>query len=360
MYFGDVHAAGLLQLLFYLLDAHRPTQASASKTEWLLELLGLGTCRFTIQGSSAFDGIPPTVLFDTLTSGVVYVPGHSIQWEFCVANAVCLDYQVSLTREGKIYSQEFSRGYPMTPMSVDAASGPDGIAIILQADPAIFADADFDRPTLADRLRELAYLCPGLTLRLVDHRPNGEPVETFHAPNGLGDYVHFLNRDRRVAHRDVISFGDADGETAFRIAFQWTQDDDCRIRTYANGLLTKQGGTHLVALRTALGHTIRRYGRHFGRLHEERLTAEHCVQGLTAVLAVELESPCYGGPTKERLESLEVGPLIQKSVKYWFAAFLETDESSARAIIGRAVLECQAEDAAREARRRMRASRNRR
>ena len=198
-------------------------------------------------------------------------------------------------------------------MTVSAASGPDGIALTLQADPKIFAaDADFDHPTVADRLRELAFLCPGLTVQLVDHRPNGERRETFHGPNGLGDYVRFLNRDRRPAHPDVISFGDADSDTPFRIALQWTQDDACRIRTYANGLLTKEGGTHLIALRTALAHTIRKYGRHYGLLREEELTPEHCVQGLTAVLTVELESPCYYGPTKERLNSLEVGPLIEE------------------------------------------------
>jgi DNA gyrase subunit B len=234
----------------------------------------------------------------------------------------------------------------------------DGFTLTLQSDPTIFdPDADFSYEKVADRCRELAFLRPGLRIQVVDMRPQQEREEMFVAPAGLGDYVHFLNRSRKPLHRDVIVLDGADKGVSFQVGLQWTQSDDCILRSYVNCYMTRHGGTHLDSLLKAVTRSIRKYGREFGVLRKELLSRHHCSAGLTAVLTVELSEPQFEGPTRSRLDNPEVQPLIASTLNQWFAAFLECEESSAITIARQALAAHQAEEAAKQARRQQRAQR---
>jgi len=216
----------------------------------------------------------------------------------------------------------------------------------------IFGDEiEFDFETLAERLRETAFLTRGLKVELVDERGAGEKVE-FQYKGGIADFVRHLNESKDALHRKIAYFAGETEEGQVEVAMQWNSSYQESIFTFANNINTHEGGTHLSGFRSALTRTLNAIARNRNLLKEkdENLTGEDVREGLTAVISVKLADPQFEGQTKTKLGNPPIEGLVKEVVNRELGHFLEENPADARRILIKAVDAARARDAARKAR----------
>ena len=268
-----------------------------------------------------------------------------------VVNALSESLVAQVRRDGGIFEQRYEIGAPLGPIERIGDAADTGTTISFLPDPNIFEEPDFDFDTLAQRLRETAFLTRGLHVRLVDQRGEGREVE-FHYEGGIRDFVTHLNETRDAVHRDVV-YLEADGpEATLEVALQWTAAYSEAVYTFANNINTHEGGSHLTGFRTALTRTLNDYARAKGLLKEkdENLEGPDTREGLTAIISVKLREPQFEGQTKTKLGNSEITGFVNAAVTQRLAEYLEEHPTEARAICGKAINASQARLAARKAR----------
>jgi DNA gyrase subunit B len=270
-----------------------------------------------------------------------------------VVNALSERLHLEIKREGHVWSQDYERGKPMTELAKAEPTKEHGTQITFLPDLEIFEEIGFDFDTLAERLRETAFLTRGLRIELVDERGETNSV-VFKYDGGIEDFVRHLNENKDELHRKVIYFegsDDEDGEV--ELAMQWNSSYQESIFSFANNINTHEGGTHLSGFRSALTRTLNAYARNKGLLHEkkdENLAGEDVREGLTAVISVKLHDPQFEGQTKTKLGNPPIRGLVEETVNRKLAEYFEENPTDARRIINKAIEASRARDAARKAR----------
>ena len=268
-----------------------------------------------------------------------------------VVNALSERLQLEISRDGHSWSQEYERGKPMADFKKGEATKATGTRITFLPDLEIFEEIDFDFATLAERLRETAFLTRGLKIELVDERGQTNRV-SFQYEGGIEDFVRHLNENKDEIHRKVIFFESEAEEGQVEVAMQWNTSYQESIFSFANNINTHEGGTHLSGFRSALTRTLNAYARNKGLLKEkdENLAGEDVREGLTAVISVKLHDPQFEGQTKTKLGNPPIEGLVKEAVNRKLGEFFEENPGEARRVITKAVDASRAREAARKAR----------
>jgi DNA gyrase subunit B len=269
-----------------------------------------------------------------------------------VVNALSEKLELEIWREGSVWQQTYERGKPLTKFKKGRAVKSTGTTITFLPDMEIFGDEiEFDFETLAERLRETAFLTRGLKVELIDERGAGEKVE-FQYKGGIADFVRHLNESKDPLHRKIAFFEGETKEGQVEVAMQWNASYQESIFSFANNINTHEGGTHLSGFRSALTRTLNAVARNRGLLKEsdENLSGEDVREGLTAVISVKLADPQFEGQTKTKLGNPPIEGLVKEVVNRSLGEFLEENPADARRILVKAVDAARARDAARKAR----------
>lgn len=282
----------------------------------------------------------------------------------CV-NAVSEKFDVEVRRAGHVYYMSFSRGKTVEKMKIIGDSQKTGTKITFLPDPEIFQlTREFKYDILAKRLRELAFLNPGVRIELSDENINKS--EVFKFDNGIREFVSFLNKGKTVLHDDIFFInGEIANDPAkpeikvvVDIAMQYNDSYNEQIYAYANSIFNIEGGTHLSGFRTALTRAINAYARSNNLLRDKdpALTGDDVREGLTAVISVKVPEPRFEGQTKTKLSNGEVDGIVQKIVGDNLKYIFETNPVVARKIVDKCTNAARAREAARKARETVRKS----
>jgi DNA gyrase subunit B len=259
--------------------------------------------------------------------------------------------RLEIRRDGGVWEQEFRRGVPVAPLKRVGNSSKSGSVITFKPDAEIFSILEFHHDLLVQRLRELAFLNPGVVIRFHDER-NGEEQE-FQFKGGIGAFVEYLNRAKSTLHTKPIQLVEdtADGEQ-IAIAMQWHDGYNENVLPFTNTVYNTDGGTHLSGFRSALTRTVNNYGQSSGLLKNvpEGLSGEDVREGLTAIVSVKIHDPKFSSQTKDKLVSSKVKGWVESMVATRLAEFFEENPPIARRIVGKCVEAARAREAARKAR----------
>ncbi len=271
-----------------------------------------------------------------------------------VVNALSEWCKVEVKREGKVYCQEYRKGVPQFPVKEigKAKKNESGTKVTFKPDGEIFKTTKFSFDTLAERMRELAYLNKTITINVKDEIENEEA--SFHFKGGLVEFVKYLDETRHALHKPIYIEGEKD-DTPVEIAFEYSDAYSDNIHSYVNNINTHEGGTHLVGFKTALTRTFNNYALKNNLIKEKKnkkitLSGDDFREGLTAVISVKVMEPQFEGQTKTKLGNSEVKSAVETIVGEKLSEFLEENPAIARKIIDKCVRAAEAREAARKAR----------
>ncbi len=267
-----------------------------------------------------------------------------------VVNALSETLEVEIWRDGQVYQQSYVRGAPNAPLEMTGTTKRRGTKVTFKPDTQIFEAVDFSFDTLAQRLRELAFLNGGVVITLDDERDGKS--HKFHYEGGIVSFVQHLNKNKAaVNEKPIFMHGDKDGIDS-EIALQWNDGYAETVYSFANNINTHEGGTHLSGFRSALTRTINFYAskNNLTKDLKESITGDDIREGLTAVISVKIPHPQFEGQTKTKLGNTEVKGIVEAVVNDKLGAFLEENPAVARRIIGKAADAARAREAARKAR----------
>jgi DNA gyrase subunit B len=273
----------------------------------------------------------------------------------CV-NALSEDLDLEIWRDGFTWEQTYSKGEPTSKLKKAGATKKRGTKVHFIPDKTIFTATEYNYDTLAQRLRELAFLNKGLLITLTDERTTdaktGEPKHTeFKYNGGIAEFIKHLNRGKQVLHdKPIYMEAEKDG-VVMEIGLQYNDAYSESVFSFANNINTVDGGTHLSGFRTSLTRTINYAGQQMGLFKDvkENLTGDDVREGLVAVVSVKLSQPQFEGQTKGKLNS-DIAGTVQAFVNEKLGAFFEQNTTVARKIINKAIDAARAREAARKAR----------
>ncbi len=268
-----------------------------------------------------------------------------------VVNALSERLDLDVRRDGYRWRQRFERGEPKGDLKRGEKLKGTGTTITFLPDAEVFETLELDYATLAERMRETAFLTRGLQIELVDERGAGQR-DSFLYKGGIVDFVKHLNENKDALHRKTVYFEHEASDGAVEVAMQWNSSYQESVFSFANNINTHEGGSHLSGFRSALTRTLNAYARAKGLLKEkdENLSGEDVREGLTAVISVKLAEPQFEGQTKTKLGNPPVEGLVKETVNRKLGEFLEENPSEARRILTKAVDAARAREAARKAR----------
>jgi len=267
-----------------------------------------------------------------------------------VVNALSETLDLEIWRSGQVYHQTYERGNPTGELEVTGTTKRRGTKVTFKPDATIFETVVFSFDTLAQRLRELAFLNGGVTVTLDDERDGKN--HKFHYEGGIVSFVKHLNKAKTaVNEKPIYMRGDKDGIDA-EIALQWNDGYAEIVYSFANNINTHEGGTHLSGFRSALTRTINSYATKntLAKDLKESITGDDIREGLTGVISVKIPRPQFEGQTKTKLGNTEVKGIVETILNEKLGAFLEENPTIARRIVGKAIDAARAREAARKAR----------
>jgi len=271
-----------------------------------------------------------------------------------VVNALSENLELEIKRDGKVWYQNYHRGLPEVPIKAIGKTSRTGTKVRFVPDKQIFSETNFHYETLAQRLRELAFLNKGIRIALADER--SDRSDEFSYAGGIQSFVEHLNRNKNALHKKPIYLqdvrDDGTGEEVAEIALQWNDGYSEQIFCFANTINNRDGGTHLVGFKSALTRTINAYANSSGLLKnlKENLTGDDVREGLTAVVSLKIKDPKFSSQTKDKLVSSEIKGWVEQVVNDRLGSFLEENPRVAKRMIGKCVEAARAREAARKAR----------
>ncbi|WP_333887416.1 DNA topoisomerase (ATP-hydrolyzing) subunit B [Clostridium sp.] len=267
-----------------------------------------------------------------------------------VVNALSETCEVRVKREGHIWRQTYKRGKAVTGLDIIGDTDEQGTYTYFKPDNEIFEDINFDYDTLAQRLRELAFLNKGVKISMSDERSGKK--EVFHYEGGIKSFVAYLNRNKEVIQAEPIYVEGRKEDYSVEVALQYNDGYVENIFSFANNIDTVEGGTHLAGLKSALTRVFNDYARKFGFLKEndKNFSGEDIREGLTAVISVKLIDPQFEGQTKTKLGNSEVRGIVDNIVGEGIRNFLEENPQTGKTIIEKSLTASRAREAARKAR----------
>ena len=370
MYIGSTSARGLHHLVYEVVDNAVDEAMAGYCTEIQVTLRGDGAVVVTDDGRGIPVDIHPTegvpgveLAMTTLHAGGKFdrntykVSGGLHGVGVSVVNALSEWLEVEIRRDGHIYRQRYARGIRETPLETIGKVKKDdtGTTVTFKPDAQIFTELVFSFETLANRLRELAFLNKGLRISLKDERPEADAdhkVEDYRFDGGIVEFVGYLRGTRQPLHPKPVYIEAAREEAEIELALQYDQGYNEATFTFVNNINTHEGGTHLTGFKAALTRTLNDYARKNGLLKKDldSLSGEDIREGLTAVLSVRVKEPQFEGQTKTKLGNSEVRGAVEQVVNEKLATYLEEHPSVGKIIIEKAVSAARARIAARKAR----------
>jgi DNA gyrase subunit B len=372
MYIGDVSIRGLHHLVYEVVDnsIDEALAGFAKNIEVVIEKdgsvsvvddgRGIPTDLHKEEKKSALE-LVMTVLhaggkFDKNTykvSGGLHGVGVS------VVNALSEWLEVEVYRDGKIFFQKYKRGEAQAPVKITGKAAKDqtGTKVTFMPDSQIFKNRTYRFETLAERLRELAFLNPQVRLRICDLRTKSEQEEIFHFKGGLVEFVKYIDATRPAIMKKVFYAQGSDKDENGRAveveaAFQYNDQYSENIFSYVNNINTHEGGTHLVGFRSALTRSLNTHAYKNGILKEGgiSLTGDDFREGFTGVLSVKVPEPQFEGQTKTKLGNSEVKSIVEGVIGSALQSWLEENPGDAKRIIEKSMRAAEAREAARKAR----------
>jgi len=372
MYIGDISARGLHHLVYEVVDNSIDEALAGYCKNITVSINADGSITVEDDGRGIPTDIHPqekksaleivmTMLhaggkFDKNTykvSGGLHGVGVS------VVNALSEWLEVEVYRDSKVFYQKYEKGEPTAPVKTigKAERGKTGTKTAFMPDGSVFKNRTFKFEMLAERLRELAFLNPEVTLKITDLRGKTKQEEEFHFKGGLVEFVRYIDSTRPSIMKKVCYAKGEDKDEAKRtveveVAFQYNDQYNENVFSYVNNIHTHEGGTHLVGFRTALTRTLNNYAAKNGYTKEGgiQLTGDDFREGLTAVLSVKVAEPQFEGQTKTKLGNSEVKSIVESIVGPQFSDWLEANSADGRRIIDKCLHAAEAREAARKAR----------
>lgn len=369
MYIGDIGSKGLHHLIWEVVDNSIDEALAGYCDEIFVHIntdnsitvsdngRGIPTGMHSKEGRSALE-VVMTVLhaggkFDKDTykvSGGLHGVGVS-----CV-NALSTKLEVTVQREGKIFRQEYSRGVPLYAVKEIGESDKTGTMVQFLPDDTIFITTEFKFETVANRLRELAFLNHGITIHLYDHRDQDtegkDLYEKFFSEGGLVEFVEYLDSTREKLLPEPIFMSGDKGGIPVEVSMTYNNSYNENVFSYVNNINTIEGGTHVAGFRRAITRTLKSYADKSGILDKEKIeiSGDDFREGLTAVISVKVAEPQFEGQTKTKLGNNEVSGAVETCVGDILATYLEEHPREAKIIVSKVVLAAKARIAARKAR----------
>lgn len=369
MYIGDISAKGLHHLVYEVVDnsidealagfaSHIEVTINTDNSITVVDNgRGIPVDMHEKEHKSALE-VVLTVLhaggkFDKGTykvSGGLHGVGVS-----CV-NALSVYLRAEVRRGGKIYMQEYSCGKPTGDLQIIGDAETTGTTITFKPDDTIFTVTEYDYSTLANRLRDLAFLNAGISLKLTDMRSldkDGNPhSETFFSAKGLSEFVQYIDSSKESLIGDVIDLNTERAGVPIEVALTYNNSYNENIYSFVNNINTIEGGTHLTGFRRGLTTTLKKYAEDNGLLKNAKveISGDDFREGLTAVISVKVMEPQFEGQTKTKLGNSEVSGAVQAAVSEALSNYLEENPREAKIIVSKVILAAQARQAAYKAR----------
>lgn len=365
MYIGSTDERGLHHLIYEVVD-NSVDEALAGRADKIkIEIFEDGSVEVSDNGS----GIPvkkhsttgKSTLETVLT--ILHAGGKfdSDAYKFSgglhgvgvsVVNALSTKLVAEVKRDGYRYTQEFSRGKAVTKLKKNEATEETGTKIRFWPDAEIFETTKFDRKTLEKRFLEMSYLNQGLFLQFVDNRENPIFEENFHAEGGIASFIERLNKKKTPLHKEIMHFKGSTEDSEVDIAIQFTDAYSENVLTFANTVLTPEGGTHLTGFRSGLTKAINNYAREYNLLKEkdDNFSGEDIREGITAIVSVKLSNPQFEGQTKSKLGSSEMRGIVDQFLVENLEIYLEENPKVAKIIIEKTEASRRAREASKKAR----------
>ena len=274
----------------------------------------------------------------------------------CV-NALSAHLKATVHREGKIWEQEYERGKAMYPVKSTGSTDKRGTIVTFKPDSEIFTQTlEYNYETLANRMRELAFLNKGITVVIVDKRAKDEKGEyigeTFYSEEGLSEFIKYLDATREPIMKSVIAFEGEKNGIPVEVAMIYNTSYSENLHSYVNNINTHEGGTHLTGFRRGLTHTLKKYADESGMLEKLKfdIAGDDFREGLTAIISVKVAEPQFEGQTKTKLGNREVSSSVSQAVSEMLTDYLEEHPDDAKTIVQKVILAAQARHAAQKAR----------
>lgn len=369
MYIGDISSKGLHHLVYEVIDnsidealvGHCDTIEVVIQENNSIKVTdngrGIPTGIHEKEGRSALE-VVMTVLhaggkFDKgsyKVSGGLHGVGVS-----CV-NALSTQLIATVYREGKIFRQEYKIGKPLYDVKQIGETEKTGTEVVFLPDASIFTVTEYNFDTLANRLRELAFLNKGITLKLIDERTTEEDGEfknkTYYSDKGLEDFIDYLDETREKLIPGAIHMEGEKNGIPIEIAMRYNTSFSENVHAYVNNINTHEGGTHLSGFRRGLTRTLKSYADKSGLLSKLKfdINGDDFREGLTAVISVKVQEPQFEGQTKTKLGNSEVMGAVDQMISQALNNYLEENPKDARRIVDKVILAATARHAARKAR----------
>ncbi|MDR2969147.1 MAG: DNA topoisomerase (ATP-hydrolyzing) subunit B [Tannerellaceae bacterium] len=274
----------------------------------------------------------------------------------CV-NALSIYLKAEVRRDGKIYMQDFSCGKALNEIQVTGNADTTGTTITFKPDGSIFTTLEYKYEILANRLRELAFLNAGITLRLTDRRETINPEgdykgEIFRSKEGLKEFVRYIDRSKEGLIPEVIHIITEKQGIPVEVAMTYNTSYNENVFSYVNDINTIEGGTHLTGFRRGLTRTLKKYAEDSKLLEKAKveIQGDDFREGLTAVISIKVAEPQFEGQTKTKLGNSEVTGAVDQAIGEALGNFLEEHPREAKVIVDKVILAAQARQAARKAR----------
>ena len=273
-----------------------------------------------------------------------------------VVNALSDHLTAVVHRDGKVWQQEYEKGKTLYPVKEVGKTDKTGTIVTFKPDLSIFKDVEkYSYETLANRMRELAYLNKGIKISLTDKRKKVEGDflnEEFYSQEGLKEFIKFLDENREPLIPEVIAIEGEKNNIPVEVAMIYNSSFNENIHSYVNNINTHEGGTHLSGFRRGLTSTLKKYAESSGLLDKVKveISGDDFREGLTAIISVKVAEPQFEGQTKTKLGNKEVTSAVSQAVSEMLENYLEEHPAEAKIIVDKVVLAAQARHAARKAR----------
>ncbi len=266
-----------------------------------------------------------------------------------VVNALSSQLDLEVRREGHVYTQSYRNGVPVAPLEMVGKTRGRGTKVTFKPNEEIFEETEYSFDVLSNRLRELAFLNSGVRILLSDERTDKQ--SEFFYVGGIVSFVEYINRNKRVLHKNPIHVSGSREDCFVEVALQYNETYIENIFSFANSINTTEGGTHLIGFRSALTRVFNNYGDNSKMLKgKEGLKGDDLREGLACVISVKLKNPQFEGQTKTKLGNSEVKGLVEGIVYEKIGAYLEENPLVAKQLIAKCLEASRARDAARRAR----------
>ncbi len=365
MYIGDIGPRGLHHLINEVVDNSIDEALAGYCDHVILTLQKDGSCRIEDNGRGIPVDIHPTegipaveVVLTKLHAGGKFDKGsykvsgglHGVGVS-CV-NALSTWFDVEVHRDGQIHNMRFEEGNTVRKLAVVGTTDKRGTIVTFYPDATIFKQTiEFKFDIIADRMRELAFLNPEITIELIDDREEEPLRQVFHYDGGVVDFVRYLDENRDpLMQQPIFIQGEVD-DTPVAVALQYNSTYNENVHSFVNNINTHEGGTHVSGFRRALTRSLKTYAEKNNLIKGKvAITGDDFREGLTAVISIKVAEPQFEGQTKTKLGNSEVQSAVEVVVYDKLNEFLEQNPKIARNVLDKVILAAEAREAARKAR----------